>query len=277
MKKFLISICFSFLIFSNLFGQNFGGGVTDFDGNTYQTIIIGNQEWMAENLRVTHYSNGDIIETVMDNNIWASLNVGLYCHWLNDSNNDIIKGLHYNWYAVIDSRNVCPLGWRVPSNNDWLFLIDNAGGLSNAGYNLKSIGTIQDGNGLWDSPNYASNSTGFNVRPNGYRDESGWGGGSNSYFRLWTSSLDTSNPARAIFWNGQNWTQNVYDESHEKMLGIPLRCIKESSNGLNQLQDSQKKIIKIIDLLGRDTDLKTNTILIYLFDDGSSERILINE
>ena len=134
MIKFLISICFSFLIFSNLFGQNFGGGVTDIDGNNYQTIIIGNQEWMAENLRVTHYSNGDIIETVTDNNIWASLNVGLYCHWLNDSNNDLIKGLHYNWYAVMDSRNVCPLGWSVPSNNDWLFLIDNAGGLSNAGY-----------------------------------------------------------------------------------------------------------------------------------------------
>jgi len=89
--------------------------VTDIDGNLYQTIQIGNQVWMAENLKVTHYCNGESIPNVTAGSEWDSLTTGAYCNFDNDTNIVATYGRLYNWYAVNDSRNLAPIGWHVPS------------------------------------------------------------------------------------------------------------------------------------------------------------------
>ncbi|HDO06183.1 MAG TPA: hypothetical protein ENG85_00705, partial [Bacteroidetes bacterium] len=84
------------------------GTVTDIDGNVYKTIVIGNQTWMAENLRVTHYQNGDTIPNVTDNTTWKDLSTDAYCNYNNTTDLDTIAtyGRLYNWYAVNDTRGL---------------------------------------------------------------------------------------------------------------------------------------------------------------------------
>ena len=93
--------------------------VTDYDGNVYQTVLIGDQCWMMENLKVTHYRNGDPIPHVTDGEIWSGLTSGAYCHYDNDEGNVSTYGRLYNWYAVEDSRNIAPDGWHVPTDTEW--------------------------------------------------------------------------------------------------------------------------------------------------------------
>jgi len=138
------------------------GAVTDIDGNVYKTIIIGNQEWMAENLKVTHYCNGDAIPIVTSKLAWANrLTSALYPGGA--------KGNFYNWHAVNDSRNIAPEGWHVPTDEEWkeleMFIgmsqseadkIDYRG--TEEGGRLKGTGTFH-----WDPPNKgATNLYGFN-------------------------------------------------------------------------------------------------------------------
>jgi uncharacterized protein (TIGR02145 family) len=125
------------------------GTVTDIDGNVYQTVTLGGQVWMAENLKVTRYRNGDPIPCVNDASAWSGLSTGAYCHYNNDFNNAAIYGRLYNWYAVSDSRNIAPGGWHVPTDTEWQTLVDLLGGSSVAGGKMKTTGTIQAGTGLW--------------------------------------------------------------------------------------------------------------------------------
>ena len=95
---------------------------TNIDENVYQTVTIGSQVWMAENLKVTHYRNGDAIQNVTDDSTWSNLYIdetGAYCNYNNDANNADTYGYLYNWYAVADTRNIAPEGWHVPSYSEW--------------------------------------------------------------------------------------------------------------------------------------------------------------
>ncbi|MDR4987476.1 MAG: fibrobacter succinogenes major paralogous domain-containing protein [Bacteroidales bacterium] len=106
--------------------------VTDIDGNVYQVVTIGFYEWTVENLRVTNYNNGDPIPTGLSNDEWASTTEGAYAINLHENADGINSpeemveayGKLYNWYAVADSRGLCPQGWSVPSDNDWTRLVD---------------------------------------------------------------------------------------------------------------------------------------------------------
>lgn len=103
--------------------------VTDIDGNIYHTVKIGDQVWMAENLKTTKYRNGDPIPNVTDNEAWGDLNSGAYCCYNNDSST--YKGIYgalYNWFAVTDIRNIVPKGRHVPTDQEWGILIDFLGG-----------------------------------------------------------------------------------------------------------------------------------------------------
>ena len=107
------------LIFANC-KKNETAVVTDFDGNVYDTITIGTQVWMVENLRTIHYNNGTYIPNVTDST-WQKLSTGAYC-WYN--NNVIFKdtyGALYNWYAV-NTGKLCPTGWHVPTDDEWTTL-----------------------------------------------------------------------------------------------------------------------------------------------------------
>jgi len=100
------------------------GTVTDTDGNSYKTVKIGDQWWMTENLKVTHYGNGDPIPEVTDNTQWSVLDTGAYCNYGNDAGRVSNYGRLYNWYVINDNRNIAPEGWHVATYDDWTFLID---------------------------------------------------------------------------------------------------------------------------------------------------------
>lgn len=137
--------------------------VTDYDGNVYQTVLIGDQCWMMENLKVTHYRNGDPIPHVTDGVTWGNLTSGAYCNYNNDEGNVATYGRLYNWYAVDDSRNIAPAGWHVPSDAEWQTLVDYLGGDAVAGGKMKEAGTTH-----WASPNTgATNESGFTALPGG--------------------------------------------------------------------------------------------------------------
>lgn len=156
--------------------------VTDVDGNVYQTIKIGNQWWMAENLKVISYRNGETIHHETDNTAWMNQTIGAYCAYNNDNNNIATYGLLYNWYAVEDSRKIAPTGWHVPTDEDWTDLelllgmdpniIHNSGWRgTNEGGKLKTTGMVEKGDGLWYGPNSgATNEYGFSALPGGFRE-----------------------------------------------------------------------------------------------------------
>ena len=137
------------------------GSLTDQDGNTYKTIQIGTQTWMAENLRTTKYRNGVPIPEVT--NKWKDLTTGAYCNYNNDTSLVSIYGRLYNWYAVKDNRSLAPTGWHIPSNAEWATLSSYLIGESFAGGKLKEQGSTH-----WSRPNKgATNETGFTALPGG--------------------------------------------------------------------------------------------------------------
>ena len=146
------------------------GSVSDIEGNSYKTISIGTQNWMVENLKAIHYSNGDPVQNVTDNTQWAGLATGAYCWYANDETQyKSAYGALYNFYSVMDPRNICPAGWRVPGQSDWNTLGTFLGGNSVAGGKLKETGTTH-----WYAPNeFASDEVKFTSLPGGDRVFSG--------------------------------------------------------------------------------------------------------
>jgi len=139
--------------------------VTDIDGNVYKTISIGTQNWMAENLKVTHYRNGDPIPEVPDSTTWETITSGAYSNFDNNPNIGAVYGKLYNWYTINDSRNIAPMGWHVSTDLDWVQLTLYLGGDSIAGDKLKEVGTNH-----WRIPNTgANNESGFTAISGGMR------------------------------------------------------------------------------------------------------------
>jgi uncharacterized protein (TIGR02145 family) len=200
----------------------FGDDITDVDGNKYRTVIIGNQEWMAENLRTTKYNDGSSIPIIVDNNTWINLESDAYCWYGNNkesSDNDY--GAIYNWYAV-NTGKLCPAGWHVPTDDEWSILVDYVGDFSNAGGKLKETGFDH-----WENPNVgATNEHGFSALPAGRRirpDGEFFGIGTHCLF--WSSSDDgeSNGYCRGIY--AVNERVNSY--GFNKVEGMSVRCIKD--------------------------------------------------
>jgi uncharacterized protein (TIGR02145 family) len=203
------------------------GSMTDQDGNVYKTIVVGTQEWMAENLRARTYRNGVAIPLVTDQTQWAAnWNNGtalpMMCWYNNDSATYACPyGKLYNWYAVTSSNNVCPTGWHVPSDAEWTTLTTFLGGQNVAGGKMKSTGTQ-----YWQSPNAAAdNSSGFSGLPGGTRNFDGTFGiiGLIGY---WWSSTENPTPtawSRTLVYNFGLVSMNFY----EKTNGFSVRCLRD--------------------------------------------------
>ena len=194
------------------------GIVTDIDGNIYNTITIGTQVWMVENLKTTKYRNGDLISNVEGETAWSNLTTGAYCNYGNDVNNATTYGRLYNWYAVNDSRKIAPTGWHVATDAEWTTLTNFVGGESVAGAKLKSkTGWNSNGNGTDDY--------GFTAFPGGYRSLGG------SFLSLvnigdwWSSNESSSNGAleRTMYYDDNR----VISASANKRKGLSVRCIKD--------------------------------------------------
>jgi uncharacterized protein (TIGR02145 family) len=209
-----------------------GNGVADIDGNAYQSIIIGTQEWMKENLKTSKYRNGIVIPTLSDS-LWSFNTNGAYKIYNNDPVNNIIYGKLYNWYAVINSQGLCPAGWHVATNHDWNLLsiyLDPAtdttgnGMLNFVGSKMKSTGTIQAGNGLWQSPNNGTtNSSGFTGLPGGNYDPPNFQ--LQGYYGGWWTPLDFQSKAmvRAL----QAGFQFLIIAPLDKNEGHSVRCLRD--------------------------------------------------
>ncbi len=102
-----------------------------------KSVKIGNQVWMAENLNVDRYRNGDPINTGLTDQQWKVTTQGAFAIYDNIQANDLVYGKLYNWYAVVDPRGLCPSGWHVPSDDEWTILTDYLGGWKVAGGKLK--------------------------------------------------------------------------------------------------------------------------------------------
>jgi uncharacterized protein (TIGR02145 family) len=199
------------------------GTLTDQQGNVYKTIMIGQQEWMAENLKTSIYRNGDAIANVIGNSQWQSLTAGAWAFYNHDSQFECPYGKFYNWYAVTDPRRLCPAGWHVPANSEWVSLLNYLGGNSVAGGKMKTIGT-QD----WSSPNQgASNESGFSGLPGGVRYANGSFNFIGRYGRWWSNSQDNI-AANAAFYLELDFNGNqAISESFNKRAGMSVRCVKD--------------------------------------------------
>ena len=142
--------------------------VTDIDSNVYHAVTIGTQVWTTENLKVTHYRNGDQIPNITDDTQWSILTTGAYCNFNNDLNYVTSYGRLYNWYAVDDSRNIAPDGWHVPSHTEWQTLIDYLGGEDSAGVKMREIGQ-EHWHWVEGNQTIATNESGFLALPAGER------------------------------------------------------------------------------------------------------------
>ena len=211
------------------------GTVIDREGNVYKTIKIGDQWWMAENLKVTTYRNGDPIPHVTDNGEWSDLRTGAWCAYDNDPANADTYGLLYNWYAVNDSRNIAPEGWHVPTDEEWKQL-EMALGMSRSeaddtGWRGSNEGSKLAGNAdLWDNGALKNNaefgSSGFSGLPGGYRYlDNGYFGSLGYYAYFWSSTEYSSYDA----W-GRNLSYDstdVYRYNYDKRLGFSVRCVRD--------------------------------------------------
>ena len=213
--------------------------VTDYDGNVYNTVQIGNQCWMQSNLKAKHYRNGDPISREPDPVTWANLTTGAYCTYDTDPANAGVYGHLYNWYAVNDTRGLAPAGgWHVPSDDEWKTL-ERYLGMSYSDANLTGSRGTDEGGQLkeagtihWQSPNTgATNSSDFTALPGGWRSNFDGAFGYIGYIAdFWTATENAHDLRHA------NRRALLYDDSRiyrcwfYKESGYSVRCVKNIFN-----------------------------------------------
>jgi uncharacterized protein (TIGR02145 family) len=195
--------------------------VMDADSNVYATVKIGDQIWMAENLKTTKFSDGKKIPLVVDDAVWKSLTEPAYCFYNNDKRNKELYGALYNWYAV-DTKKICPKGWHVPTKLEWSYMISTVGDENNSGVKLKEKGL-----GHWKNfHNSGTDDLDFTALPGGMRLRSGifpvFG---NSYTVWWTASdySETDAWCRGLDDN----SIKIYGGHDGKQSGFSVRCIMD--------------------------------------------------
>jgi uncharacterized protein (TIGR02145 family) len=200
----------------------YGTTITDYDGNTYKTVIIGNQTWMAENLKVTHQPNGTPIPLVTEMDEWMNLGYNntdkAYCYYANSNANNDIYGALYTYAAA---KDICPTGWHLPSDAEWTELKDfifNDGNSGQEGAALKSMtGWYNDGSG--------TDIYGFSALPGGRRDLKGTFEGLEKLGMWW--SVTEYNSAGAYYWWLSYFDPVLLHSDYVKSYGFSVRCVKD--------------------------------------------------
>jgi uncharacterized protein (TIGR02145 family) len=215
-----------------ILNQSGSGGVDntirDIDGNIYTSITIGTQVWMVENLMVTKYRNGDPISNITDNTSWNGLTTEAYCNYNNDTTYVATYGRLYNWYAVNDSRKIAPMGWHVPSDEEWATLAAFLGGNEAAGGKMKEPGTTH-----WISPNpVAGSSCGFAGLPGGIRTSYDTNLGVFAYIgqigAFWSSTARSESEAWMRFLTNYDKVLSSGELATYKIYGYSVRCVKDN-------------------------------------------------
>jgi uncharacterized protein (TIGR02145 family) len=232
----LLAVFVTFILSSN------AQTITDIDGNVYNTVTIGTQTWMKENLKTTKLNDGTTIPLVTDSAEWSNLTTPGYCWYDNDSATYASPyGTLYNWFTVDTAsnggKNVCPTIWHVPTDAEWTTLTTYLGGDSEAGGKLKEINTTH-----WYGPNTgADNSSGYTALPGGYRD------GSYTFFNVgkggyWWSSSE--NGTEYAWYLGLHYnSSNVDRDGNRKNNGFSVRCLKDNNASLTNSLNSESVIL----------------------------------
>jgi len=203
--------------------KNSGRLPCDADGNFYDTVIIGTQTWLAENLKTTRYLNGTSIPMVRDGAEWKILTSPALCLFDNHADFKNTYGFLYNWYAVNQDK-LCPYGYHVPSVDDWSTLISFLGGGNIAGGKLKEAGLDH-----WQSPNTgATNSTGFTALAAGQRNWDGTFNAIGNYCWLWTSTAVSGSEGSAYKFSLDSYGERAITYSSNTTAGYPVRCVKDN-------------------------------------------------
>ena len=213
------------------------GTVKDADGNKYNTVKIGNQVWMVENLKTTKYNDGTPIPNVTDNSEWANLTTGAYCNYDNLESNAATYGRLYNWYAV-NTGKLAPKGWHVPTDDDWTILENY---LIANGYNYdgtldedkiakslcaKTNWELSDEAGTPGAAPENNNSTGFTALPGGYRY--GYTGAFDHIgeYGLWWSSTEGNETNAYSRHLGYDY-EDLYRNGYGKDYGFSVRLVRD--------------------------------------------------
>jgi uncharacterized protein (TIGR02145 family) len=195
------------------------GTVRDIDGNTYRTVTIGRKVWMAENLKVSRYRNGDPVWEVHDSEMWRTMTSGAWCNYDNNTGLDKIYGKLYNGYAVNNPRNIAPEGWHVATDEEWKELAGIMGGEDVAGGRLKAVSA-------WQEPNAgADNSSGFTAMPGGARrDTDGQFVLLGKYARFWAAGTETGKlHGFALGYHDESLRRGEVNER----IGFSVRCVRD--------------------------------------------------
>jgi len=204
--------------------------ITDLDGNYYNTVLIGDQWWMAENLKTTKFNDGTVIPLVTDNSIWDAYTNPAYCWYNNDeATYKPDYGALYNKYSAYSDK-LCPTGWHVPSLTEWIVLRDYLGGeYSGAGGKMKETSTTH-----WQSPNEATNESGFRALPGGIRKF--WPENATSFRDIRTGGHWWNSTFPSDIYNSSEWLYlqynmtNIYifSGSNNENAGMSIRCVKNN-------------------------------------------------
>ena len=211
------------------------GTMVDQDGNTYKTVKIGEQWWMAENLRVKHYRNGELIPKVESGSKWEKLSNGAYCYYKNQKKYSNIFGYLYNWYAVNDKRNIAPKGWHVPTDEEWKKLevtlgmsqseaFDTGYRGKNEGCKLAGIVSLWEDGVTKNNPDFGSSE--LTALPGGYRNDNGKYAGMGKRATFWLSSDYFTYTAWFRIIDYDHTKVYRFDE-FKKLLGRSVRCVRD--------------------------------------------------
>ena len=211
--------------------------ITDIDGNTYNTVLIASQCWMAENLKTTTYRNGTSIPNVTNNTAWGDLTTGAYVWYQNDISWKGPYGALYNGHAAVDANGLCPTGWHVPKNGEWTNLTDFIGGTNSPhGNELKSCRQVDspEGGGCnttqhprWneDDDDWGTDDYGFSGLPGGYRSELGFFYAI-GYLGLWWSSTEYS--STNVWYRCLDYYDGYVEvDNYDKQRGFSVRCLRD--------------------------------------------------
>ncbi len=203
--------------------------IADYDGNIYPTVAIGDQVWMAENLKVTHLNDGTPIANIQDGAAWNAYPDAAYAWFDNDmATYKDIYGALYNW-AAVSTGQLCPCGYHVPSRDEWMTMANYLGGLLVAGGKMKITGTVPDPHPRWVFPNTgATNESGFSGLPGGLRQAPYGDFEYLEAYGFWWSSTSNTNPAANAYVFGAGFDRSFLTlYSEPKTEGISVRCIKD--------------------------------------------------